>query len=67
MCSVEIMSFGLIDDTLQKMADSLTPAHRSWNMSRIHGCDTSPEKMVQNIQHRMGLRFSLHRVGGRRG
>jgi len=43
------------------MADSLSPEHRSWNMSRIRGRDTSPEKRVRSILHRMGLRFSLHR------
>jgi len=43
------------------MADSLSPEHRSWNMSRIRGRDTSPEKRVRSILHRMELRFSLHR------
>jgi DNA mismatch endonuclease, patch repair protein len=41
--------------------DSLTPAHRSWNMSRIKSRDTSPELKVRSILHRMGYRFRLHR------
>lgn len=43
------------------MADSLTPEHRSWNMSRIKSKDTKPEKIVRSILHRMGFRFRLHR------
>jgi len=42
------------------MADSLTPARRSWNMSRIKGRDTAPEKRVRSLLHRLGFRFSLH-------
>ena len=30
-------------------------------MSRIRGRDTSPEKVVRSMLHRMGFRFSLHR------
>ena len=41
--------------------DSLTPEHRSWNMSRIRSKDTAPEKLVRSALHRMGLRFRLHR------
>lgn len=41
--------------------DSLSPEHRSWNMSRIKGKNTRPEVMVRSILHRMGLRFRLHR------
>jgi DNA mismatch endonuclease (patch repair protein) len=43
------------------MADKLTPEHRSWNMSRILSKNTTPEKVVRSILHRMGYRFSLHR------
>lgn len=39
------------------MADSLTKVRRSWNMSRIKGKDTAPEKIVRSLLHRMGLRF----------
>jgi DNA mismatch endonuclease, patch repair protein len=41
--------------------DTLTWAHRSWNMSRIKGCNTAPECRVRSILHKMGFRFSLHR------
>jgi DNA mismatch endonuclease (patch repair protein) len=43
------------------MADKLTAEHRSWNMSRIRGKNTNPEKEVRSILHRMGYRFRLHR------
>jgi len=43
------------------MADRITKAHRSWNMSRIRGRDTGPELVVRSILHRMGFRFRLHR------
>jgi DNA mismatch endonuclease (patch repair protein) len=42
--------------------DRLTPEHRSWNMSRIRGSDTIPEKRVRSLLHRLGFRFSLKRV-----
>lgn len=41
--------------------DRLTKEHRSWNMSRIRGGDTKPEKIVRSTLHRMGYRFRLHR------
>jgi len=34
--------------------DRLTKARRSWNMSRIRGKDTTPEKVVRSLLHRMG-------------
>src|SRR5204863_6339857 len=40
--------------------DRLTKARRSWNMSRIRGKDTTPEKIVRSLLHRMGYRFRLH-------
>lgn len=40
--------------------DRLTKAERSWNMSRIRGRDTSPERAVRSILHRLGYRFRLH-------
>ena len=40
--------------------DSLTKEHRSWNMSRIRGKHTTPEKAVRSLLHRMGYRFRLH-------
>jgi len=41
--------------------DRLSPDQRSWNMSRIRGRDTIPEKRVRSLLHRLGFRFSLHR------
>ncbi|MFC1545201.1 very short patch repair endonuclease [Gemmatimonadota bacterium] len=41
--------------------DTISPEHRSWNMSRIRGKDTKPELLVRSILHRMGYRFRLHR------
>ena len=43
------------------MRDRLSKERRSWNMSRIRGKDTSPEKRVRSVLHRMGYRFRLHR------
>jgi DNA mismatch endonuclease, patch repair protein len=45
------------------MADRLSNEHRSWNMSRIRGKDTKPERLVRSLLHRMGYRFRLHVVG----
>lgn len=39
--------------------DKLTAEQRSWNMSRIRGRDTAPEKRVRSLLHRLGFRFSL--------
>lgn len=41
--------------------DTITSDHRSWNMSRIKGAHTGPERKVRSFLHRMGYRFSLHR------
>jgi len=41
--------------------DRLTAEHRSWNMSRIKGRDTGPERKVRSLLHRLGFRFSLRR------
>jgi len=43
------------------MADHLSAERRSWNMSRIRSKNTSPEKSVRSLLHKMGYRFSLHR------
>lgn len=43
------------------MTDTLSRQRRSWNMSRIRGRDTVPEKRARSILHRMGYRFRLHR------
>jgi DNA mismatch endonuclease, patch repair protein len=42
------------------MADVLTPAQRSFNMSRIRGKDTTPELTVRRMVHGMGFRYRLH-------
>ena len=41
--------------------DTLTPERRSWNMSRIKGAHTGPERIVRSLLHRHGYRFRLHR------
>ena len=46
---------------LDRAMDKLTPERRSWNMSRIRGRDTSPEKRVRSLLHRLGFRFTLRR------
>jgi DNA mismatch endonuclease (patch repair protein) len=42
------------------MADRLSKVRRSWNMSRIKGKNSGPEKIVRTMLHRMGYRFRLH-------
>jgi DNA mismatch endonuclease (patch repair protein) len=42
------------------MRDRLTKERRSWNMSRIRGKHTAPEKIVRSLLHKMGYRFRLH-------
>jgi len=42
------------------MVDHLTPARRSWNMSRIRGMNTSPERLVRRCAYRRGLRYRTH-------
>ena len=39
--------------------DILTPKKRSWNMSRIGGKDTRPEKQMRSLLHAKGYRFKL--------
>lgn len=41
--------------------DTITPEHRSWNMSRIRSSNTKPERRVRSMLHRLGYRFRLHR------
>jgi DNA mismatch endonuclease (patch repair protein) len=43
------------------MADKLSPARRSANMSRIKSRDTKPEMVVRRMVHGMGYRYRLHR------
>jgi len=42
------------------MSDNLTPAQRSYCMSRIGGKDTGIEKSVRSALHRRGFRFLKH-------
>lgn len=42
------------------MADVHTKQVRSYNMSRIKGKDTSPEKLVRRFLHASGFRYRLH-------
>lgn len=43
------------------MADKVTHAQRSWNMSRIRGKDTKPEILVRKFLYEHGIRYRLHR------
>jgi DNA mismatch endonuclease (patch repair protein) len=47
------------------MADRLTPAQRSWNMSRIRGKNTKPELLVRRLLHAKGYRYRLHGKAGK--
>lgn len=42
------------------MADKLTPAKRSWNMSRIKGKNTKPEMLVRKFLYSQGVRYRIH-------
>ena len=42
------------------MADVLTKAQRSFNMSRIRARDTQPELVVRRSLHALGYRYRLH-------
>ncbi len=44
-----------------KKMDTLSKEKRSWNMSRIKGKNTEPERKVRSFLHRRGYRFRLHR------
>jgi len=43
------------------MTDVHSKATRSYNMSRIRSRDTTPEKLVRSLVHKMGMRFRLFR------
>ncbi len=45
------------------MADKLTTAERSVNMSRIRSHGMKPEMIVRRLAHAMGYRFRLHQAG----
>ena len=42
------------------MTDHLTTEKRSWNMSRIRGEDTFPEKVVRKYLYNKGFRYRIH-------
>lgn len=42
------------------MADRLTLEQRRRNMSAIKGKNTSPERIVRKLLHRLGFRYKLH-------
>lgn len=42
------------------MTDTLTPAQRRLNMSRIRGKNTKPELVLRRALHARGFRFRLH-------
>lgn len=42
------------------MTDVHTPEQRSYNMSRIRGQDTRPEKKLRSLLHRNGFRYRVH-------
>lgn len=42
------------------MADRISSEHRSWNMSRIRGKNTQPERKLRSLLHRAGFRYRLH-------
>jgi DNA mismatch endonuclease (patch repair protein) len=43
------------------MADNLTPAQRSYTMSRVRSTDTTPELVVRRLSYALGYRHRLHR------
>jgi len=43
--------------------DNLTSAQRSYAMSRVKSKNTTPEKQIRSLIHRMGFRFRLNHPG----
>ena len=43
------------------MTDHISPEKRSENMRAVKAKNTSPEKKVRSVAHRLGLRFRLYR------
>lgn len=44
------------------MTDNLTKKQRVKCMASIRGKDTTPERIVRSVLHRLGCRFALHRT-----
>lgn len=42
------------------MADTVSEAQRSYNMSRIRSKNTKPELLVRSMLHRLGYRFTVN-------
>ena len=42
------------------VTDYISQEHRSWNMGRITSENSTPERIVRSVLHRMGYRFRLH-------
>jgi DNA mismatch endonuclease (patch repair protein) len=59
LTAMRVVHFSVLDLDCG-VADRLTPERRSWNMSRIKGRNTRPEKLVRSLLHSMGYRFRLH-------
>lgn len=45
---------------MARRRDSLSPEQRSACMAAIHSTNTTPERIVGSIVHRLGFRFRLH-------
>ncbi|WP_315767187.1 very short patch repair endonuclease [Bradyrhizobium sp. SZCCHNR2012] len=45
----------------KRVMDKITPARRSWNMSRVKGRNTAPELIVRQFLYSHGYRYRLHR------
>ncbi|MCP4747919.1 MAG: DNA mismatch endonuclease Vsr [Desulfobacteraceae bacterium] len=43
------------------MTDIFSNDKRSWIMGRVKDKDTSPEKIIRSLAHKLGYRFRLHR------
>lgn len=54
------LSMMILRQRQSRSRDRLSEERRSWNMSRIRGKDTTPEKAVRSLLHRLGYRFRLH-------
>jgi DNA mismatch endonuclease (patch repair protein) len=42
------------------VTDTISKKHRSWNMSRIRGKDTAPEKAVRSVLRKMRYKMRLN-------
>ena len=60
MVVTDIRQFNESRPSPSLMADHLSRQRRSWNMSRIRGGNTAPERAVRSALHALGLRFRLH-------